>query len=324
MSSMMKTSAAIALLAAFPLVIYPNYLYWAGYLVDVRLLGTKKKESTSSPRKYSPPNFNDCAQLQIILQDVKDHILRSSSTRSIYAIICQLFHRHMDNPQDIDQDINKTFDDNVNTIFTSFWPTFAPLPERLMDGHLGVVWSETEEKTTGVFELRLNPDLIVALEKTTEGSDLSILLSTLLIATIFHELCHYVTKSIFHSKMTPLACGPELPGSLDGESGVLFEEMLIGATISAVRKDSEYAENDMDKIKGLAFLASIKTNHLQPMPLQSLQPYVDKKGFTRFRSFQGGDHRNSTDGPELPPGRSTFPNQRSGLRIVTDKGYILS
>ena len=69
--------------------------------------------------------------------------------------------------------------------------------------------------------------------------------------TVFHELSHYLMKIMFHCKLMPSTCGPEVPGSLDGESGILLEEMLIGGTVSAIRKDSDFKKGEMDKIKEL-------------------------------------------------------------------------
>ena len=46
---------------------------------------------------------------------------------------------------------------------------------------------------------------------------------------------------MFHCKITPsiLTCGPEVPGFLDGKSGILLEEMLIG---EMVYKNSDFKE----------------------------------------------------------------------------------
>ena len=56
---------------------------------------------------------------------------------------------------------------------------------------------------------------------------------------------------MFHSKMTPPGCGPEAAGSINGESGTLLEELLVGGIISVVRKDSDCDEGDMDKVQEL-------------------------------------------------------------------------
>jgi hypothetical protein len=58
-------------------------------------------------------------------------------------------------------------------------------------------------------------------------------------------------KIMFHSKMTPPGCGPEAAGSINGESGALLEEWLIGGSVSVVRKDYDCEEADMDKIQEL-------------------------------------------------------------------------
>jgi len=51
----------------------------------------------------------------------------------------------------------------VYDIFSSSWPTFVPLSERLANGHT--------DKTTSGHDIQLNPDLIVALEKAPEVNE---------------------------------------------------------------------------------------------------------------------------------------------------------
>jgi len=68
------------------------------------------------------------------------------------------------------QDLSKPSNDDVLDILFSSWPTLVPLPERMMDGHLGVIWGHTD-KTTSESELQLNPDLVVALEMAPEVSE---------------------------------------------------------------------------------------------------------------------------------------------------------
>ena len=72
----------------------------------------------------------------------------------------------MQNPQDI----SKPSDDIVKDILESSWPAFLPLPERMVNGNLGVIRGQTD-KTTTASEIQLNPDLIVALEKAPEVSE---------------------------------------------------------------------------------------------------------------------------------------------------------
>ena len=72
----------------------------------------------------------------------------------------------MDNPQDV----SKPSDNIVKDILESSWPTFIPLPERMANGRLGVIWGYTD-KTTTASEIQLNPDLIVALENAPEVSE---------------------------------------------------------------------------------------------------------------------------------------------------------
>jgi hypothetical protein len=49
--------------------------------------------------------------------------------------------------------------------------------------------------------------------------------------------------------MTPPGCGPEKAGSIDGESGTLAEEFLVGGIVSVLWRDDEVG--NMDKIEGL-------------------------------------------------------------------------
>ena len=167
---LMKTTTTVALFAVLPLVMCA-YKYWEGYRIDIRRPGQKKRAThPTSPRdrtyRYNPPKFSDCVRLQSVLQDVQSHILSSSSTRLLYVVVCQMFYRQMQNPQDI----SKPSDDVVKDILESSWPTFLPLPEEMMNGHLGVIWGQADKKTTAS-EIQLNPDLIVALEKAPAVSE---------------------------------------------------------------------------------------------------------------------------------------------------------
>jgi len=157
---LMKTTT-VALFAVLPLVMCA-YKYWEGYRIDIRRPGQKKRAThPTSPRdrtyRYNPPKFSDCVRLQSVLQDVQSHILSSSSTRLLYVVVCQMFYRQMQNPQDI----SKPSDDIVKDILESSWPAFLPLPERMVNGNLGVIRGQ----------IQLNPDLIVALEKAPEVSE---------------------------------------------------------------------------------------------------------------------------------------------------------
>jgi len=51
-------------------------------------------------------------------------------------------------------------------------------------------------------------------------------------------------KIMFHSEMIP-------PGYINGKSGALLEELLVGGAISVVWKDPDHDEGDMDKIQAL-------------------------------------------------------------------------
>jgi hypothetical protein len=68
---------------------------------------------------------------------------------------------------------------------------------------------------------------------------------------LFHKICHHLTKIMFHFNMTPPGCGPEAAGSINGKSGTLLEELLVGGAVSVVWKDSNYDEGDMDKMQEL-------------------------------------------------------------------------
>ena len=56
---------------------------------------------------------------------------------------------------------------------------------------------------------------------------------------------------MFNSKTTPPGCGPEPAGSINGESGALLEELLVGGTISVIREGFDNDEGDMDKVQDL-------------------------------------------------------------------------
>ena len=77
-----------------------------------------------------------------------------------------MFYRQIQNPQDI----SKPSDEIVKDILEKSWPTFVPLPERMANGQLGVIWGQTDKVTTDS-EIQLDPDLIVALEKAPEVSN---------------------------------------------------------------------------------------------------------------------------------------------------------
>jgi hypothetical protein len=166
----MKTTTTVALLAlsSFPFALCA-YKYWEGYRIEAHLRRPGQKKRATSPHDrtyhYNPPKFSDCVRLQNTLQDVQTHILGSSSTRLLYVVVCQMFYQQIQNPQDI----SKPSDEIVKDILESSWPTFVPLPEQFVDGHLGVIWGQTDKTTTP--EIQLNPDLIVALEKAPEVSE---------------------------------------------------------------------------------------------------------------------------------------------------------
>ena len=163
----MDKRTTIALLAVILPISCLTSLYCAGY--RLHRPGKKDRTPPASPRHrtrtYNPPEFHDCVRLQRTFQDVKNHIVGSPTTRCIYLLICQLFHRQMDN-----QDLSKPSNDDILDILSLSWPTLVPLPERMMDGHLGVIWGHTD-KTTSASELQLNPDLVVAFEAAPEVSE---------------------------------------------------------------------------------------------------------------------------------------------------------
>ena len=186
------TLLTVSLFAVAPWLFTLAYKYHEGYRIKVPLLisqilnridfkfkfklcrpGQKKSEWDTPPtphrRTYNPPTFSTSIQLQSILQDVQSHILRSSSTRLIYVVVCQLLYRQLENPQDY----NVPSDEIVKDILKTSWPTFSPLPEQLANGDLGVIWGHTD-KTTTASEIHLNPDLIVALENAPEVSVLNL------------------------------------------------------------------------------------------------------------------------------------------------------
>ena len=165
----MKTITTVMLLVLFPFSVCV-YKYWEGYRIELELRRPgQKKRATSFPYHtyhYNPPTFSDCIRLQTILDDLKKHLLRSSSTRLFYVAVCHMFYRQIQNPQDI----SKPSDEIVKDILEKSWPTFVPLPERTANGQLGVIWGQTDKVTTDS-EIQLNPDLIVALEKAPEVSN---------------------------------------------------------------------------------------------------------------------------------------------------------
>ena len=124
----------------------------------------RSKETGHIPPRSHVPLQSSKVQ-RLCLQDVQSHILGSSSTRLLYVVVCQIFYQQIENPQDI----SKPSDDIVKGILESSWPTFVPVPERMANGDLGVIWGQTDKLTT-VSEIQLNPDLIVALENAPEVS----------------------------------------------------------------------------------------------------------------------------------------------------------
>lgn len=71
----------------------------------------------------------------------------------------------------------------------------------------------------------------------------------ILSVTFFHKLSHHVTKVLFNCKVSPPGCGPERAGSIDGESGDLVEQLLIGSKVLVLWKNGKVKE--MNKIEGL-------------------------------------------------------------------------
>jgi len=121
----------------------------------------------TTPRRqtYRPPNFDQCHRLQGFLQDIKTHILNSSTTLSRYQLICEIFYQQMGTSCTVGELANTAALDAL----AAFWPTFIPLLEQWMDSRNGVVWGNTE-KSTIASEIQLNSDLIIALENAPEVS----------------------------------------------------------------------------------------------------------------------------------------------------------
>ena len=160
---------------------------------------------------------------------------------------------------------------------------------------------------------------------------------------------------MFYSKMTPPGCGPEAAGSINGESGTLLEELLVGGTVTVVRKDSDCDEGDMDMVQDLVldyhgslrklspwlsiakflslnndiylaavdhcqnFLTSIQTEDLKAFPFSMLRVYVPKKGYSRFKLHDAPDPKP----PVLSDGKVNL-SRGLGLRITTGGVNVLS
>jgi len=118
-----------------------------------------------------------------------------------------------------------------------------------------------------------------------------------------------------------------------------LEQMLFGGSVSVVRKNSDYEEGEMDKIRELvleyqgqyriltidhcrAFFASIKTNDIKTLQFGSLKPYVQKEGFSRFRHYDIFEEDLKPMDLSLPVGMSL--SRGLGLRIDTDDEHVLS
>lgn len=73
---------------------------------------------------------------------------------------------------------------------------------------------------------------------------------TLLLVTVFHELCHTLTKQLFHARVTPPGCGTD--GRRNGESGDLLEDWLFGGRVVTLWRFG--GVGDMGKITSLLFI----------------------------------------------------------------------
>jgi hypothetical protein len=166
-SPITKVITSLAILTTISLVgLYSNgYKFDFYFPMKLRRPGEKDPSSCSDSSllpHYNPPRFDDCNRLQDTIRTVKDHILASSSTRTIYVLICHIFNRQLvGTGLAIDEPSDSTI---IETILSS-WPTFTPLAERYMSNPSTVVWAFVD-KSSPVLEVQLNPDLVSALEST--------------------------------------------------------------------------------------------------------------------------------------------------------------
>jgi hypothetical protein len=80
----------------------------------------------------------------------------------------------------------------------------------------------------------------------------------ILITTVFHELCHHLTKLVFASRITPAGCGVD--NFINGESGYLLEETLMGGVVGVLWNTRDVGE--MDKFIGLVLEYRGHNRHL--------------------------------------------------------------
>jgi hypothetical protein len=66
-------------------------------------------------------------------------------------VVCQIFYQQIQNPQDISKPSDKIMKD----ILEPSWSTCVPVPEQMANGHLGVIWGQTNKKTTAS-EIQVN------------------------------------------------------------------------------------------------------------------------------------------------------------------------
>jgi hypothetical protein len=67
----------------------------------------------------------------------------------------------------------------------------------------------------------------------------------ILVATIFHELMHHLTKATYGSQVTPTGCGGY--SAVFGESGEDLEILLLGGIVIGLWKTQDLGE--MEKLR---------------------------------------------------------------------------
>ncbi|KIM74828.1 hypothetical protein PILCRDRAFT_827891 [Piloderma croceum F 1598] len=135
-------------------------------------------------------------------------------------------------------------------------------------------------------EIELDPDLVRVVEAAPEGSDLLVYMMLILV-TIFHELMHHLTKSVFNRQLTP----PN--GLIVGEVGRELEEKIFAGVVCAIWDKGETAE--MEKIRCLVLdyrgalknlpinkcrllIESVSTSQIAKFQYSKLEAHITKQG----------------------------------------------
>lgn len=103
---------------------------------------------TDRPKRplHDPPDFEQCIRLQEVLTQIRDHILKSTTTQQCYAVVCEgIKHK----PQ-VSVDISV---DDIEAHFLSTWPAFVPMDPVFMRYKDEVCWGRVDKECDDVNEI---------------------------------------------------------------------------------------------------------------------------------------------------------------------------